>query len=290
VTIGDNVNTIGGGAFAWSTALTSVTFLGDAPASVGESIFYYDTATTVYAYKGTSGWPVDGYWQERPLVMLDPPEGAAAMKDVPADAWFAEAVNYVVVRDLFNGKSQMIFGPDEAMTRAQLVTVLWRFAGSPNHENVRTCPFTDCKLNSWYTAAVNWAFENQIINGVGENLFAPENNISREQIVTILYRYAMKDKIREGESAELTDFVDGDTVSPWAEEAMKWAVAVGLIQGNSDSEINPRGYATRAQVATMIMRFHKLYEAETPAEPEVPTEPETPVVPGENELPLDPVN
>lgn len=210
--------------------------------------------------------------------------------DVPADAWFAEAVNYVVVRDLFNGKSQMIFGPNEAMTRAQLVTVLWRFAGSPNHENVHTCSFTDCKLNSWYTAAVNWAFENQIVNGVGENLFAPENNISREQIVTILYRYAMKDKIREGESAELTDFVDGDTVSPWAEEAMKWAVAVGLIQGNSDSEINPRGYATRAQVATMIMRFHKLYEAETPAEPEVPTEPETPVVPGENELPLDPVN
>jgi len=204
--------------------------------------------------------------------------------DVPADAWFAEAVNYVVVRDLFNGKSQMIFGPDEAMTRAQLVTVLWRFAGSPNHENVHSCPFTDCKLNTWYTAAVNWAFENEIINGVGDKLFAPENNISREQIVTILYRYAMKDKIREGERAELTDFVDGDTVSPWAEDAMKWAVAVGLIQGNSKGEINPRGNATRAQVATMIMRFHKLYEAETP------TEPETPVVPGENELPLDPVN
>ncbi len=216
--------------------------------------------------------------------------------DVPSDAWYAEAVDYVVSRELFNGKNQMLFGPEDYMTRAQLVTVLWRFAGSPNHGNVHSCPFTDCKLNSWYTAAVNWAFDNEIVKGIDDTTFAPENNISREQIVTILYRYAMKDQVRTDERVELTDFVDGDTVSPWAEEAMMWAVAVGLIQGNK-GEIDPLGMATRAHVATMVMRFDKLYHPETPADPEggydpapEPTDPTEGFTPDENELPLDPVN
>ena len=107
----------------------------------------------------------------------------------------------------------------------------------------------------------------------------------------------MKDDIQKDATADLTDFVDGDTVSPWAEEAMKWAVAVGLIQGDAKKQINPLDTATRAQVATMIMRFDKLYHPETPADPEAPTEepteptdPTEGFVPDENELPLDPVN
>ncbi len=219
--------------------------------------------------------------------------------DVTAEDWFAEAVNYVVSRDFFNGKSQMLFGPNDPMTRAQLVTVLWRFAGSPNHENVHTSPFTDCKLNSWYTAAVNWAYENEIVNGVGEGLFAPDANVSRQQIVTILYRYAMQDEVQKDATTELTDFVDGEKVSPWAEDAMKWAVAVGLIQGDAKGQINPQGNATRAHVATMIMRFDKLYHPETPEDPNENIDPAPPAeeqnptegfTPGENELPLDPVN
>ncbi|MBP3413441.1 MAG: phosphodiester glycosidase family protein [Oscillospiraceae bacterium] len=212
--------------------------------------------------------------------------------DVPADAWFAEAVNFVVTHDLFNGKSQMIFGPNDSMTRAQLVTVLWRFAGSPEHENVHSCVFKDCKLNSWYTAAVNWAYKNEIVNGVGENLFAPEQEISRQQIVTILYRYAMKDQVQADASADLSKFEDGNQVSSWAEDAMKWAVGAGLIQGDAKMRIKPLDTATRAQVATMMMRFYKLYQPETPVEPETPVTPENPGDDsglGDNELPLDPV-
>ena len=236
--------------------------------------------------------------------------------DVTAEDWFAEAVDYVVVRDLFNGKSQMIFGPNDAMTRAQLVTVLWRFAGSPEYDNVHTSAFTDCAKNSWYIAAVNWASKNGIVNGVAEGLFAPDREISREQIVTILYRYAEFAGLDTETRGELEGFLDGDTVSDYAMDAMKWAVGIGLIQGNGDGEINPQKSATRAHVATMMMRFVEFAQAEDeteepsepseeptepseePSEPsEEPTEPsEEPTEPedneglGENELPMDPVN
>ena len=220
--------------------------------------------------------------------------------DVPATEWFAQAVNYVVTRDLFNGKSQMNFGPNDSMTRAQLVTVLWRIAGSPDFDNVHSCEFTDVKLNSWYTAAVNWAHKNGIVNGVSteEMLFAPDNEISRQQIVTILYRYANFVGLDTEVQGDLAKFADAESISPWAEEAMLWAVGVGILQGDDKGMVKPIATATRAQVATMVMRFDLLLHPETPADPDTPYEPappadsQDPVEPGlgENELPLDPVN
>ena len=139
------------------------------------------------------------------------------------------------------------------MTRAMLVTVLWRNAGSPKSGSSH---FTDVKDGQWYTNAVAWATKAGIVNGVGNNRFAPNDPVTREQLATILFRYS---KVETSYSSDyLQNYPDGSSVSGYAQEAMVWALRRGLINGvlsNNVSYLQPRGTATRGQTATILYRW-----------------------------------
>lgn len=176
---------------------------------------------------------------------------SAKFDDVKPTAWYHEAVDYAVTNKLFGGMSDTTFEPETAMTRAMLVTVLWRFEGELAGGSAN---FTDVKSNAWYAKAVAWASKNDIVNGVGNGKFAPEDKVTREQLALILYRYSMKNGIGTGGSGNLSAFSDNKKISSWAVKAYSWAVANGLIAGMGGLLV-PQGNATRAQVATILMRF-----------------------------------
>ena len=171
--------------------------------------------------------------------------------DVPKNAWYVGAVEYAVQNGLMNGVGGDQFNPEGSMTRAMLVTVLWRFEGEPE---AGKNTFSDVPNGQWYTDAVAWAAANGVVNGVGNNRFDPEGKITREQMATILYRYAEKKGIDTSKRAELGAFPDAKQVSAYAKDPVQWAVAEKIING-SDGKLLPQGDATRAQVATILMRF-----------------------------------
>ena len=145
----------------------------------------------------------------------------------------------------------MTFEPDTAMSRSMLVTVLWRYAGKPVEGSN---DFTDVPAGEWYTEAIAWASHNGVVNGVGDGKFAPDEKITREQMAAILYRYSDQQKLDTAARADLSVFPDADDVSGYARDSVAWAVAEGLIKGDGDY-LNPQGNATRAQVATILMRY-----------------------------------
>ncbi len=180
----------------------------------------------------------------------------AHFTDVPAfDNWAHEGIDYAVRNGLMNGVSDTAFEPENSMTRAMLVTVLWRYAVEPlEGEN----SFTDVPAGQWYTEAVAWAAHNGIVGGVGDNRFDPNGNITREQMAAILFRFANLLGIDTGARADLGTFPDSGEVSAYAADAIKWAVAEGLLNGTqkeSATYLDSQGNATRAQVATILMRF-----------------------------------
>ena len=173
--------------------------------------------------------------------------------DVPQNEWYVGAVDYAVRNGLMGGTSANTFEPESAMTRAMLVTVLWRYEGKPmGYQN--TFSDVNAKDGSWYIDAVAWAAANGIVGGVGNNKFDPDGNITREQMATILYRYAKKKGIDTGKRGDLSGFPDGGKVESWAKDAVQWTVAEKII-GGSEGYLLPQGNATRAQVATILMRF-----------------------------------
>ena len=175
--------------------------------------------------------------------------------DVDTGRWYHEGVDYAIAHGLMNGVGNGMFEPESSMTRAMLVTVLWRYAGSPaGWEN----PFTDVPNGSWFTQAVAWAAENGIVNGVGNHKFEPDSNITREQMAAILFRYAAMSGFDTSARGNLDQYPDRGDVSGYAVEPLSWAVAEGLIKGTDNGNgilLDPQGNATRAQVATIIMRF-----------------------------------
>ena len=189
------------------------------------------------------------------LPALEPEEDAADhFTDIGRDAWYLEAVNYAFQHKLFGGMSENTFEPETPMNRAMLVTVLWRYEGEPEKGQN---DFTDVPADEWYTKAVAWAAHNEIVNGVGNGCFEPETDVTREQMAAILYRYANWKKIKTEKRGDLSVFPDASQVSTgWALEPVQWAVGEGLING-SDGKLLPQGPATRAQVATILMRFIK---------------------------------
>ncbi len=176
---------------------------------------------------------------------------AKAFDDVAVDVWYHEAVDYVALNGLMNGKGDGIFAPNANLTRAELVTVLYRMAGEPSVEGM-THPFADVAAGTWYTDAVIWAYNAEVVKGISDTAFAPGANITREQIATIMYRFSEAEAVTED---ALADFADADKVSDWAVEAMNWAVSVGLINGVAEDTLAPQGNATRAQIATILMRY-----------------------------------
>ncbi len=173
--------------------------------------------------------------------------------DVATDAWYYDAVRFVVSLGLFEGTGGGRFSPEAAMTRAMLVTVLYRLEGSPAVSGAN--PFADVEDGQWYTDAVVWANQNGIVTGYGDGLFGTNDNITREQLAAILYRYAEYKGYDVSAAADLAGYSDAGSVSSWAEAAMRWASAEGLITGVTATSLSPSGNATRAQVAMILMRF-----------------------------------
>ena len=181
------------------------------------------------------------------------PKPVHTFTDVGPDDWYAEAVNYAVSNGLFLGISETEFGPNVSMSRAMLVTVLHRMAGAPN---AGTANFADVPADAWYTQAVAWAAANGIVQGVSDSRFAPNVPVTREQMATILYRYANHTGVAvDGGNGSLDGFRDVSAVSGYAVQAMGWAVDRGLISGVGDQRLSPGGSATRAQVAAILQRF-----------------------------------
>ena len=175
-----------------------------------------------------------------------------AFTDMPeSTSWMHDAIDYAVVNKLFLGTSDTTFHPDMTMSRAMLVTVLWRSAGQPE---AGVPDFTDVAEDAWYAVPVAWAVENNVIVGMSEDTFVPDSPVTREQIAAILFRYSTSQGLDTSARADLNDFKDFADVQDYAVEAMQWAVAEGLILG-SDGSLLPGSHATRVQVAAIMMRY-----------------------------------
>ena len=182
------------------------------------------------------------------------PEWDNPYSDVSDGYWAYDAIRFVTEEDLFQGVSGGGFAPELTMSRAMLATVLYRAAGSP--AVTASAGFTDVPDGQWYSDAVNWAASEGIVNGVGGNRFAPDDNVSREQIATILYQYVLSTgETAEADASVLSGYGDSASVHSWAADGMAWAVGEGIITGKPGSLLAPTDSATRAEVATMLMRF-----------------------------------
>ncbi len=180
---------------------------------------------------------------------------ALPYQDVQQGDWYYSAVSFAYYNGLMNGVADMLFDPNGTMTRAMLVTVLWRLDGGSADG---TSPYTDVPEGTWYTDGVIWATENGIVNGVGNGKFDPNGTVTREQIATILYRYAAYRGVDVTDRASLDLFTDAGAVSDYARAPMQWAVQTKLISGRLDHKqlyLAPQSGGTRAEVATILMRF-----------------------------------
>lgn len=172
--------------------------------------------------------------------------------DVAPDAWYRDAVQYAYDNGLMTGTSETTFEPAVSTTRGMIVSVLYRLAGSPAADDAG---FSDVADSAWYAEAVNWAASEGIVGGFGEGSFRPDSAITREQMASILYRYAAYKGMDVSARADLSGYADADQIGEWAYEVMSWANAEGLLNGVTADTLQPQGNATRAQVAAILQRF-----------------------------------
>ena len=172
-----------------------------------------------------------------------------------ADHWAVDAIEYVCSNSIMEGVSETTFAPDDTMTRAMLVTVLYRLE-KPT-EKAKLHGFTDVMDGEWYTDAVSWAAENGIVDGVTDTEFAPDAYITREQMAAVMYRYAQykEQDTSVGENTNILSYDDAFEISEYAIPAIQWMAGAGLMNGKTQATINPKDYSTRAQVATILMRY-----------------------------------
>ena len=181
----------------------------------------------------------------------------SAFKDLNSAAWYHDGVHWALENGVMQGVETDSFAPNGTTTRAMLVTMLYRLEGEP--ETDYEMRFTDVEAGKWYTEAIRWAAANEIVKGYSEERFGPKNELTREQLAAILYRYAQtKGRGFRGLWSFLLDYDDADQVSDWAYEAVCWMTMQGVIQGTGERVLSPKSGATRAQVATMLMRFEAL--------------------------------
>lgn len=203
------------------------------------------------------------------LALLSPAALAADRYwDVWSDDWFNDAVEYVSDAGLMSGVGSGCFAPEGEVTRAMIVTVIYRMEGSPYVAG--PSPFADVAAGSWYERAVAWAASQGIVSGYSETVFAPADPISREQMAAVFFRYADYRGFDVSELADISSFADAEEVHDWAFDALSWANAAGLINGVSENLLAPQGRSTRAQAAAILMRF-ELNVAGKPAPEPQPT-------------------
>lgn len=210
-----------------------------------------EDATQYYNPKGGFGIHADG--------SICPGQ---AFIDMPVESHWAHAgIDYCVETVLMRGMEDDVFAPDVKMTRAMLACVLYRVEGEPEVTDAKT-PFTDLKAD-WYQNAIAWAYAEGVVNGMSKHTFAPDTIVTREQIVTMLYRYmeltTEADEAEPEALPELDGFADVAKVSGWAQDAMRWAVGNGIINGVSPEMLSPAGSADRQQVAVMLMRYQTAF-------------------------------
>ena len=253
------IQTVGGEAFNPDETYTIVT--NDFMGAGGDTYYAFKAASSGY----DSGVPLDevvmdyitselkGVVSKAQYGETDNRIHTISYNDVKAGDWYANAVNYVTLTGLMNGTGDG-FSPNLAINRGMMVTVLYRMAGSP--EVTAENPFTDVPADTWYTDAVIWASENGITAGTSETTFSPTNSLTREQLATFFYRFADFENPDPIEiTGDLTGFTDADQVASYATDAMKWAIGEGLISGTTETTLSPKATATRAQVATILMRY-----------------------------------
>ena len=184
--------------------------------------------------------------------------------DVPQDAWYHPAVEYVYHNNIMYGTSPTTFAPYASMNRAMAAATLFRLehGRAANAEDSRENPFYDVPENKWFAPYVSWAHSNNIVNGVGNNRFAPYDPVTREQFATMCQRYADYKGIVYPSVWLLYDFPDHDAVSDWAKSGMNVALVLGLIQGMDDGTLNPHRNINRAEAAMVLMRFGMIEHSE----------------------------
>ncbi len=173
--------------------------------------------------------------------------------DTEANAWYAGAVKYALEKKLMVGVGKRSFKPNEATTRAMMVQILHRLSGDDNM--VKSTNYSDVPAGKWFTQAVNWATNKNIVAGIGGGKFAPNQKLTREQLVMMLYRYARLMQYDTLFTKNLSAFKDANSVAPYAENAMKWAVSKGLVNGKGGQMLAPKAGATRAEMASILQRF-----------------------------------
>ena len=177
---------------------------------------------------------------------------ADIFNDVVPGAWYTDAVQYAYDNSLMTGTSATTFEPNTTTTCGMIVSMLHRLEGSPA---VGSAEFSDVAGGDWYADPVAWAASEGIVGGYGDGTFGPNDPITREQMASILYRYADYKGLDVSARASLDAYSDADSVSPWASDVMSWAVSEGIISGMTEDTLAPQGTATRAQVAAMFQRF-----------------------------------
>lgn len=215
--------------------------------TIGKDIIFEFTVTNTAPTPEPTPEPIDVY---------------AKFTDLVKDAWYADAVSFVVNRGLFNGTSETTFSPDVSMNRAMSVTVLGRLAGVDGAQTVGST-FYDVENGGYYAPYVSWGAKNGIIFGYEDGSFRPDKSISREEMVVIMYRYAkvMGYDVSNTDSTKLNTFSDASKTASWARDAVSWAVNSGIINGKGNGIIDPTGYTTRAEEAQILMNYVKVLES-----------------------------
>ena len=194
------------------------------------------------------------FWKDE----TETPEVGGKFTDVAADAWYNNAVNFVVENGLMNGVAADKFAPEVNLSRAMIVQMLWAKEGKPATEKALT--FEDVAADAWYAEAVRWAAANGIVSGYSETAFGPDDSVTREQLALMLMGYARIKGVELKADGDVSGFGDASSISEWAKDAMAWAVAEGILSGKTGGILDPIGVATRAEAAQMLMKFCAVLE------------------------------
>lgn len=255
------------GEFGFTMILSAP--LGETNAGYWANLYYYNTRTRALEFQsaskitadGTASFPFSHASDYAIVIDTDSHESVELpFTDVPEGAWYEDAAAYVYKHGLMAGTSATTFAPDVTTSRAMIATILWRMAGSPVVNYAMN--YTDVAQGQWCSEAIRWATSEGVVTGYGNGLFGTNDPITREQLATMLWRYAQTKgyDVSIGENTNILSYTDVANLSEYAIPAMQWAVGAGIINGTGDgSTLTPQGQATRAQAAVMLQRFCEKY-------------------------------